>query len=227
MSRKTLLSILFVLGLGFTACGGGREDPVAAEIGTEEGRLTLGVNGPNEAVTPSNGLTALQAISEALFKIYSKSTASLSFYSSLESSVRIDGIYSGHALASGEVIAEGPKISYDFSLIYYDYSDAGYLFFGGKQHYTGNIEMVNMQARMQKVVINDQIRFAGLYAGSADFENFPLPIDSTNTLVSLFDLYLKNGEPKFPGWFGKVTFDSNGQKFSLYPYPSTKKPPGG
>ena len=37
MSRKTLLSILFGLGLGFTACGGGREDPVAAEIGTEEG----------------------------------------------------------------------------------------------------------------------------------------------------------------------------------------------
>ena len=227
MNRNKLLGFTLILFAAFAACGNGREDPLVSEIDTAEGRLTLGVDGPNELVTPSNGLSALQSIDEVLFKVYAKSTASLSYYSNLEASVRMDGNYSGYALVTGGVTAAGPKISYYFSLIYFDYSDAGYHFFGGTQQYSGNVEMLNSIALIKKVVVNGEVEFAGLYKGSAAFENFPLPIDSTNTLVSLFDLYDEYGEPKFPNWFGKVTFDSNGQNFSLWPYPSSKKPPEG
>ena len=226
MTGIKLLACALLAGCLALACGGsGKEDPLATELGSTEGRLTLGGNGPNQAVTDLNGLNVAQTMNVAFFAVYTRTVQAMTKDPQVASNLRITGNYSGYAIADGGGVTDttgGTTQSFSFKLTLFDYSDDGALFFGGALECTGLIVWTGSRGAAKNVFIKDTIVMAGNYKAIADYDHYILPTDSNGNLVSLFDT---PGLNQIPNRDGEITFTSNGKTVKVYPY--VPKPGGG
>ncbi len=213
MNRIKSLSLLLVFGVIFFACGEGRQDPTGIDGGSGL-TLTKGTGGPNLVVTLSNADSASQTINEAIFAALPKAAYAVALDPSITEPVRMMGDYSGYAVVDGPGTMVETSTNYDFKLTFYDYSDDGSIYFGGSLQYLSSI--VDQGEQKKIVYVNGEIKFAGLYTGFIKYNNFLLPIDGSENLISIFapDSVL---EDVLRG--GTVTFNSGGNEFIFNPYP--------
>ena len=225
MSGIKLAAFALLAGCLALSCGSGnKEDPLAAELGSTEGRLTMGGNGSNQAVTQANGLNVAQTMNVALFAVYTKTVQAMTKDPQVTANLRITGNYSGYAIADGGGTIDttgGTTQTFSFKLTLFDYSDDGSLFYGGVLECTGLIVWSGTRGAAKNVFIQDTIVFAGNYKATADYDHFMLPTDSNGNLVSLFDTA---GLSQIPNRDGEITFTSNGNLVKVYPYAAK---PGG
>ena len=212
MSRIKSLAIMLVLGVIFFACGEGRQDPTGIDGGSGL-TLTKGTGGPNLVVTLSNADSASQVINEAVFTALPKAAYTVALDPSITEPVRMMGDYSGYAVVDGSATMVETSLKYDFKLTFYDYSDGGSIYIGGSLQYSSSFVD---QGDTQKIVyVNGEIKFAGTYTGFIKYNNFLLPIDGSENLISIFasDSVLEDIL-----YGGSVTFNSGGNEFTLNPY---------
>ena len=216
MNRIKSLAFMLVLGVIFFACGEGRQDPTGIDGGSglTEGLLTKGTDGPNLVVTLSNADSASQTINEAIFAALPKAAYAVISDPSITEPVRMMGDYSGYAVVDGSATMVETSMKYDFKLTFYDYSDDGSIYIGGSLQYLSSF--VNQGDTQKIVYVNGEIKFAGPYTGFIKYNNFLLPIDGSENLISIFAPdpvleYVLRG--------GSVTFNSGGNEFTLNPYP--------
>ena len=216
MNRIKSLSLLLVLWVIFFACGEGRQDPTGIDEGSglTEGLLTKGTDGPNLVVTSTNLDSAIQTVNEAVFAALPKAAYTVARDPSITEPVRMMGDYSGYAVVDGSATMVGTSMKYDLKLTYYDYSDDGLIYLGGSLQYLSS--MVDQGVLKKIVDVKGEIKFAGPYTGFIKYNNFLLPIDGGENLISIFapDSVL---EDVLRG--GSVTFNSGGNEFTLNPYP--------
>ena len=213
MNRIKSLAFMLVLGVIFFACGEGRQDPTGIDGGSGL-TLTKGTDGPNLVVTLSNADSASQTINVAIFAALPKAAYAVISDPSITEPVRMMGDYSGYAVVDGSATMVETSMKYDFKLTFYDYSDDGSIYIGGSLQYVSS--SVNQGEQKKIVYVNGEIKFAGPYTGFIKYNNFLLPIDGSENLISIFapDQVL---EDVLRG--GTVTFNSGGNEFKLNPYP--------
>ena len=221
MNRIKSLSLLLVLWVIFFACGEGRQDPTGIDEGSglTEGLLTKGTDGPNLVVTSTNLDSAIQTVNEAVFAALPKAAYTVARDPSITEPVRMMGDYSGYAVVDGSATMVGTSMKYDLKLTYYDYSDDGLIYLGGSLQYLSS--MVDQGVLKKIVDVKGEIKFAGPYTGFIKYNNFLLPIDGGENLISIF---APNSVLVDVLRGGSVTVKSGDNTFALinpYPVPIT------
>ena len=215
MNRIKFSSLLLVLGTIFFACGEGGQDPLRIDQGNElpEGRLTVSGDGLNTVVAASNADSASQTINEAALFAFQKAAYAFDIRPSLSEPVRMDGSYHGHAVIDGSAEKVATITNYNLKATFYDYSDDGSIYIGGSLQYQGSI---NKQGITLDIRVNDEIKFAGTYSGSIEYNSFRIPTDNMGNIISIFapcEVIAKID------LMGNVTFRSGVNTFTKNPYP--------
>ncbi|HUU28458.1 MAG TPA: hypothetical protein VM123_11660 [archaeon] len=204
----------------WAACSTNRSDPLSADLGTNDygGSLNTGKDRPNLAVTEQNKLELCQEVFEQLYSSFLKGcgiTANAPFPGE---AVRITGNYNGYAVVNTQpdtLEVSQTIVSSTFEITYFNFSESGKLFFGGKIGFSGSWGKGGDSRVPDDILLGLGLVFAGYFSGSIEFENFSLPIDSTGKLIkvdaSAFDLISHPAQ-------GSVTIRSGSETFKFNPY---------
>lgn len=137
------------------------------------GKLTLGSDGPNTAVTRNNAAEVSDSLMRHIYSVYRRAFDSKDSRVSLKQRF-VDG-KSGHVDLSGSCTGLRYDYEFDFIAAFHDY--AGWdseLYIGGKLHYSGKCWSGNgytEDAFGTKFIINGSLDFAGQYRGSVTLVN--------------------------------------------------------
>ena len=216
MNRIKSLSVLLVLGTIFFACSGGNKDPMGIDQQDNElteGRLTVSGDGPNTVVSTSNADSASQIINEAALLAFQKAAYAFDVRPSLVEPVRMDGSYNGYAVVDGSAEKVGGINNYNLKATFYDYSDDGSVYIGGILQFQGSMDK---QGITKDIHVDDEIKFAGPYSGSMEYNNFRIPIDNMGNIISIFAPCEVIAEIECEG---TITFRSGSNDIIKNPYP--------
>ena len=191
--KNLLISILIFISLAYlTSCSNNRVDPVATEnvAGDFGGWLASGGDGPNEIVEYGERLIFFQNIFTRFYGSFKKSLFPLAMAPSFINSVRVLGNSKGNfTVEYSDVIPDSLKNSstnyYNLNMTFYDYSDDGRNYLGGKLSCSTSIKISTGGSEQADMLLDGGLVFAGDYTGSIEFDNFNALLHSDGKLVGL------------------------------------------
>lgn len=223
MTRNGWLSAALVPALVLAlACGGGSSDPLEAEIEELEigGRLTMGGGGRNEVIAGyEDGKRASEYLHPVLVQIFNRTKDFAPQYSHEQQPVRMFGLFSGQAMVEDSFAVVNGIERHTLKAVFFDYSDDGRVFFGGRLRLYGP---VTARFGPRDVQLNEKIAFAGDWAGTAEFENYQIPVDEHGLAFTVFE---EDSIPRLVFHHGRIIYESEGSRVVLNPYPMPKPEP--
>lgn len=179
--------VLIASGL-LVGCSENRSDPLSAGQGTLDygGALSMGQNRPNIPVTEDNKYEFCRDIFEEIFPSFEKSWMEHATSPVSENTVRILGDYYGYAISGSPT---DTTVSFEdvsgLKITYYDYSEFGVMYLGGKIGFTGTWEKQAHRTVPKNIILTGKVDFAGDYSGSIEFINFQFFFDSEGELLDV------------------------------------------
>lgn len=178
---KKAFSLMLVLLVGiFLAVGCGDDDDDKDDSGSPTGGgSTAGSltthQGANAAVTQDNVQTVSSEINAKAWDVFGRalSTAQVGKIADYTTKLAgdVQGRNSGKATVAGNIVTKlsgqmPSTMNYNFTCTYFDFSDDGHMFLGGKMTYTGAYNYTN---QTYNIDIYGDMRFNGDYEGSQKF----------------------------------------------------------
>ena len=171
----------------FAACSGGRGDPTSTGGGTGDlgGSLSSGKNGTNIAVVDPNRLQFSLELLKELYPSFLKAISVTAAAPSSTNEIRVLGNFQGYAVAASVPDTSGSSITVNqFEITYFDYSESGKIFFGGKVSYSGSFSKSGTIWIPGRMIFNSGgLAFAGSYSGTITFDNFRLFFDAAGATI--------------------------------------------
>lgn len=187
MKSRFLLCMLTVALM--TACGGKNDDTVSpGEAGDAGGSLTMGSGMANTVITEQNKKSACEDIFKVIYAVYNKAFLTMISAEDYLSSQRIEGYNYGYATTEGFSELSGNTIDgvdLKFDLTFYNYSDNGKLYLGGKLTFDSHMDYKDNNWISRDVHVDLKTAFAGDYKGMMEFKNMLFPVNSSGQLFSL------------------------------------------
>jgi len=186
--KPCFFALLFAAAAVWTTCSKDRGDPLSVAGGTGDfgGSLASGKNGPNLAVAEQNSLEFCWAIFHELYPSFLKAVNGTAIVPISGDQVRILGTYTGYAIASLPPKTSGTSVTVnDLELTYFDYSESGTIFLGGKAVYSGEFTKNDLSLIPKGFVIEKgELAFAGSYSGTVKFDDFRIFFDSWGVMIN-------------------------------------------
>jgi len=181
MIKKILaLTLVLLVGMLFVAgCSDDDgDDKSPTGDGSTAGSLTTREDAANETVTEENIDQVTARVNGTTWDVFGRalSTAqagkALIDYTS-KLSGEVEGEAGGKATVSGNMTTKmsgtsPSSVNYDFTCTFYDFSDDGELWLGGKLTYKGDYNYTSMQYNIN---ITGDIRFNGAYEGTQTYSS--------------------------------------------------------
>lgn len=187
IKSRFLICILTVALM--TACGGNNDDTVSpGEAGDAGGSLTMGSGMANTVISEQNKKSACEDIFKVIYAVYNKSFLTMISAEDYLSSMRIEGFNYGYATTEGFSELSGNTIDgvdLKFDLTFYNYSDNGRLYLGGKLTFESHMDYKNDTWVSRDVFVDLKAAFAGDYKGMMEFKNLLFPVNESGQLFSL------------------------------------------
>jgi len=185
--KHCLLALAVAFSVFSASCGSGRGDPTTTPGGTGDlgGSLASGKNGANLAVTDPNSLAFSLELFKDLYPSFLKAMSGTSIVPEAGGQVRILGGFTGYGIASLPPDTLGTSATINgLEITYYDYSEAGRIFMGGKVTFSGTFSKVGTRWVPTRVILNSGgLAFAGSYSGTVTFDSLRVFFDSQGALI--------------------------------------------
>ncbi|MFH1070958.1 MAG: hypothetical protein V1794_15170 [Candidatus Glassbacteria bacterium] len=186
--KLRIFALLVAAAAVWTTCSKDRGDPLSVAGGTGDfgGSLASGKNGPNLAVTEQNKLEFCWAIFHELYPSFLKAVNGTAIVPISGDQVRILGTYTGYAIASLPPKTSGTSATVNgLELTYFDYSESGTIFLGGKAVYSGEFIKNDLSLVPNRFVLDTGgLVFAGKYSASVKFDDFRIFFDSWGVMIN-------------------------------------------
>lgn len=171
----------------FAVCSQNRGDPTAPGGGTGDlgGSLAGGKNGANLIVDEENKLVFSLDFLKEVHPSFLKAVSWTGMAPSWVTGIRILGNFHGYAIASiSTTLTETTFDVNQCEITYYDYSESGRIFFGGKISFSGSFTRSGSRLTLSQLDYKKGgLAFAGSYSGNILFNNFRVFYDEAGTLI--------------------------------------------
>jgi hypothetical protein len=219
MILKSRFLLCILAGALISACGGKNDDTVSpGAAGDAGGSLTMGSERANTVITEQNKKSACEDVFKVIYTVYNKSFLTMISADDYLSSMRIEGSNYGYAVTEGFSELSGNTIDgvdLKFDLTFYDYSDNGKLYLGGKLTFESHMDYKDESWVSRYVHVDLKAAFAGDYKGMMQFENMLFPVNENGQLFSVF---AADSVLSVQPYDGKVIITSGSNTISFNPF---------
>lgn len=178
MIGRNFLLLAAVIAMA-ASCSSDRGDPLPTGVNEFGGQLNQGAGRANLTVGEDNMYQVWQIVADKLLEAFEKSLLPLSSSQDAGSTgvVRMQARYYGYAEVSGSTtVGPNNRLSFNVDLNFYNYSDSGDMFFGGRVNYLGRLTGAGSTVTVDSLVLGGGMAFAGDYQGSVSFDSLFVPM---------------------------------------------------
>ena len=186
--KTGIIPLVLIASWLLVGCSENRTDPLSARLGTLDygGALTMGQTRSNILVNEDNQYEFCRDIFDEIFPSFEKSRIMHTTSPTSENAIRILGNFYGYAISDShaDTTISGETVN-SLKVTYYDYSEFGVIFIGGKIGFSGTVEKRVNRIVPKNIVLNGKVAFAGDYSGSIEFVTFQMFFDSNGEMFDV------------------------------------------